>query len=51
MLNFAYTILYVDNVDETLSFYESAFGFKRKFLHESGDYGELESGATTLAFA
>lgn len=51
MLNFAYTIVYVDNVDETLSFYENAFGFKRKFLHESGDYGELDSGATTLAFA
>lgn len=50
-MNFAYTILYVDNVSEALIFYEEAFGFDRKMLHESGDYGELQSGSTTLAFA
>lgn len=50
-MNFAYTILYVDNVSETLSFYEKAFGLQRKMLHESGDYGELQSGDTTLGFA
>ncbi len=32
-------------------FYEKAFGLQRKFFHESGDYGELETGATTLSFA
>ncbi|AMM84583.1 VOC family protein [Martelella sp. AD-3] len=46
-----YTILYVDNVAETLDFYERAFDMKRSFLHESGDYGELATGETKLAFS
>jgi lactoylglutathione lyase len=46
-----YTIIYVPNVAESLSFFERAFGLSRRFLHESGDYGELETGETTLAFA
>ena len=50
-MKFGYTILYVPNVDKTLTFYQQAFGFARKMLHGSGGYGELESGATTLAFA
>ena len=51
MMQFKYTILYVSNVDETLSFYEKAFGFQRKFMTPEGDYGEVVSGETTLAFA
>lgn len=50
-MKFGYTIIYVPNVAESLSFFESAFGLTRRFLHESGDYGELETGETTLAFA
>jgi catechol 2,3-dioxygenase-like lactoylglutathione lyase family enzyme len=50
-MKLAYTILYVRNVDESLAFYEAAFGVARRFLHESGAYGELDTGATTLAFA
>lgn len=50
-MKFAYTILYVENVTDTLAFYEKAFGFKTKFLHESKDYGELETGNTTLSFS
>ncbi|ASN82318.1 VOC family protein [Deinococcus ficus] len=46
-----YTIMYVPDVATALTFYESAFGLSRRFLHESGDYGELETGETTLAFA
>jgi catechol 2,3-dioxygenase-like lactoylglutathione lyase family enzyme len=46
-----YTILYVADVAASLAFYESAFGLKRRFLHDSGTYGELDTGATTLAFA
>jgi len=38
-------------VSETLAFYESAFGLERKMLHESGDYGELFTGSTTLSFS
>ncbi|PWE28293.1 glyoxalase [Pararhodobacter marinus] len=48
---FRYTIFYVDNVRETLEFFEAAFGFARGFLHESGDYGELVTGETKLAFS
>ena len=46
-----YTILYVADVAATLDFYQQAFGFKRKMLHEAGDYGELDTGDTTLAFS
>ncbi|GJM15843.1 MAG: lactoylglutathione lyase [Thermodesulfobacteriota bacterium] len=50
-MKLGYTILYVEDVKETLKFYEEAFGFKELFLHESGDYGELDTGDTKLAFA
>ncbi len=50
-MQLGYTILYVADVPATLSFYERAFGLKQRFLHESGLYGEMETGATTLAFA
>ncbi len=50
-MKFAYTILYVPDVASPLAFFEQAFGIPRRFLHESGDYGELDTGATTLAFA
>jgi len=46
-----YTIVYVPDVAASLSFFEQAFGLKRKFLHESGTYGELDTGETTLSFA
>jgi uncharacterized glyoxalase superfamily protein PhnB len=46
-----YTILYVENVPETLAFYHAAFGAEQRMLHESGGYGELETGQTALAFA
>lgn len=48
---FRYTILYVDDVKATLDFYRRAFGFETGFLHESGDYGELKTGETKLAFS
>ena len=48
---FGYTILYVRDVPASLTFYERAFGQRRRFLHESGQYAELETGATALAFA
>ena len=50
-MKFKYTILYVENVEETLQFYCSAFGLEQKMLHESGDYGELDTGATILSFS
>jgi lactoylglutathione lyase len=50
-MKFGYTIVYVPSVADTLRFYQDAFGFETRFLHESGEYGELETGATVLAFA
>lgn len=50
-MKFAYTILYVGNVTETIEFYERAFGMNRKFVTPENDYGELLTGETTLAFA
>jgi lactoylglutathione lyase len=50
-MKFGYTIIYVPDVAASLSFFEKVFGFSRRFLHESGTYGELETGETTLAFA
>ena len=48
-MKFGYTILYVPDVAASLTFFEKAFGFACRFLHESGAYGELETGATALA--
>lgn len=50
-MKLGYTIVYVPNVGSTLQFFGQAFGLEQKFLHESGDYGELKTGDTTLAFA
>ena len=48
---FKYTILYVDDVKATLAFFHAAFGFEIGFLHEAGDYGELVTGDTKIAFS
>lgn len=49
-MQLGYTIFYVDDVRAALAFYGRAFGFATRFAHESGDWGELDTGATTLAF-
>lgn len=49
-MRFAYTIVYVHDVDASLRFFEAAFGLARRFLHPSGAYGELDTGGTALAF-
>lgn len=50
-MKFKYTILYVDDVTDTLNFYEKAFDLEKGMLHESGDYGELNTGSTILSFS
>jgi uncharacterized glyoxalase superfamily protein PhnB len=50
-MRFGYVILYVDDVEATLNFYERAFGLSRRMLDDEKNYGELESGGTRLAFA
>lgn len=46
-----YAILFVESVTRSIEFYEQIFGLRRKMIHESGDYGELDTGTTTLAFS
>ena len=48
---FAYTIVYVPDVERTLAFYETAFGLERRFISDVADYGELQTGNITLSFA
>ena len=48
-MKFGYTLLYVNDVEKTVAFYELAFGLRRRFMHESG-YGEMDTGATKLGF-
>jgi len=48
-----YVLLYVNDVAASLAFYEKAFGLAKRFFHDDNGkaYGELETGATRLAFA
>ena len=50
-MKFAYAIAYVRDVKRSVAFYEQAFGLQRRFIDESGQYAERETGETTLAFA
>jgi catechol 2,3-dioxygenase-like lactoylglutathione lyase family enzyme len=49
-MKLSYTIVYVPDVSASLDFFTRAFGFEPRYLHESGAYGELETGQTVLAF-
>lgn len=51
MVKFGYTILYVSDVTKSIEFYEKSFGFNRKFITPENDYGELDTGQTSIAFA
>lgn len=50
-MNFGYTIFYVPDVSATVNFYKQAFSLSRRFVHESLQYAEMETGTTVLAFA
>ena len=50
-MKLGYTIIYVNDVLATVDFYQRAFSLNLKFLHESNQYGEMETGETILAFA
>ena len=50
-MKFGYTIVYVDDVAAAVTFYGEAFGIEPRFVHEGGDYAELATGETALAFA
>lgn len=50
-MKFGYTIIYVADVASAIKFYGDAFGIPTRFVHDAGDYAELDTGETTLAFA
>ena len=47
-----YVVLYVKDVSASLTFYETAFGFPRRFFNDDHGkaYGELDAGGARLAF-
>jgi lactoylglutathione lyase len=51
-VSLGYVILYVNDVSASLAFYEAAFGLSKRSFHDDNGkaYGELETGATLLAF-
>lgn len=49
-MRLGYTIIYVPDVPAALDFYGRAFGLTTAFLHESGQFGQLDTGSTALAF-
>lgn len=49
-VSLGYMIFYVPDVRAAVRFYTEAFGFDQKLLTPEGDYGELDTGQTTLAF-
>jgi lactoylglutathione lyase len=51
MIKFGYTILYVEDVEKSVAFYENVFGFTRKFITPDTEYGELNTDGTTISFA
>lgn len=50
-MKLGYTILYVEDPRKSLAFYQTAFGLETRFVHESGDFGQLDTGSTALAFS
>jgi uncharacterized glyoxalase superfamily protein PhnB len=49
-MSLGYVILYVPDVAAAAAFYERAFDLAVRFAHEGGEYTEMETGATALAF-
>ena len=49
-MRLGYSILYVPDVEEAVDFYERAFGIEREFVHESGQFAQMATGTTKLAF-
>lgn len=50
-MKFTHTSLFVKDVPQSVAFYERAFGMKKRFVHESGQFAEMESGEVVLHFA
>lgn len=49
-MKLGYTLFYVEDVEKTMNFYSSAFSLEKGFLHESKQYGEMDTGETKIGF-
>ncbi len=49
-VSLGYVIFYVPDVSAAIRFYQKAFGLQERLITPENDYGELETGSTTLAF-
>lgn len=50
-MKFRWVIVYVSDLEATMSFYEAAFGLERRFVSPDGEYGEMATGETRIGFA
>lgn len=50
-MKFAHTSLFVSDVPQAVAFYEKAFGMRKRFMHESGQFAEMDLGEAVLHFA
>ncbi len=50
-MKFSHTSLFVKDVLQAVAFYERAFGMKKRFIHESGQFAEMQMGEAVLHFA
>lgn len=50
-MKFSHTSLFVKDVLQSVAFYEKAFGMKKRFIHESNQFAEMEMGEAVLHFA
>ena len=50
-MDYLKTVIYVDNVEETLDFYFQAFAVNTASLDDDGQYGELDFPHAKVAFA
>jgi predicted enzyme related to lactoylglutathione lyase len=48
-MKLGYILIFVDDVNATMNFYEKAFGLKKGMTHED-QYGEMITGDTKLGF-
>jgi lactoylglutathione lyase len=50
-MKFSHPTLFVQDVLKAIALYEKAFGLTQRFIHESGQFAELEANEITLHFA
>jgi lactoylglutathione lyase len=51
MTTFDGLMFWVADVPATVAFYEEAFGLRRRWLRDEGDYAQMDTGAVVLQFA